>query len=80
MKVIWRWVYRTNNGQLQCLICSKVFSNSFMYPGKLCRHFEKVLPDHKGKPLDFFKQKRSELLAVKKKKIKTYIKSDKKTH
>lgn len=45
----------TNNGQSQCVICSKVFPNSSMYPEKLRRHYEKVHLDHEGKPLDFFK-------------------------
>ncbi|XP_008183250.1 protein FAM200B-like [Acyrthosiphon pisum] len=45
----------TNDGQPQCVICSEVFSNSSMYPGKLRRHYEKVHPDHDGKPLDFLK-------------------------
>jgi zinc finger BED domain-containing protein 5/7/8/9 len=65
----------TNDGQPQCVICSKVFPNSSMYPGKLRRHYEKVHPDHDGKPLDFFKRKRSELLAVKKK-IKKHVLTD----
>jgi len=57
----------TNDDQPQCVICSKVFPNSSMYPGKLRRRYEKFHPAHGGKPLDFFKRKRSELLAVKKK-------------
>ncbi|XP_050528042.1 zinc finger BED domain-containing protein 5-like [Daktulosphaira vitifoliae] len=65
----------TNDGQPQCVICLKVFPNSSMYPGKLRRHYEKVHTDHNGKPLDFFKRKRSELLSVKKK-IKKHVLTD----
>ncbi|VVC38894.1 Hypothetical protein CINCED_3A021494 [Cinara cedri] len=65
----------TNDGQPQCVICSKVFPKSSMYPGKLRRHYEKVHPDHEGKPIDFFKRKRSKLLAIKKK-IKTHVQTE----
>jgi len=59
----------------QCVICLKVLPNSSMYPGKLRRHFEKTHLDYEGKTTDYFKRKRTELLAVQNK-IKTHIQTD----
>jgi len=46
-----------------------------MYPGKLRCHFEKTHPDYEGKTTDYFKRKRTELLAVQNK-IKTHVQTD----
>jgi len=47
----------TNDGQPLYVIFSNIFLNSSMYPQKLHHCYDKVHPDHKENPLDFFKQK-----------------------
>jgi len=65
----------TNDCQPQCVICLKVFPNSSMYHGKLRRHFEMTYSDYEGKTTDYFKRKRTELLAIQNK-IKTHVQTD----
>lgn len=49
-----------------CVICLTTLSNECMKPSKLKRHLETKHPDHMTKSLDFFKNKKSELLSAKK--------------
>jgi len=47
--------------EMQCGPCNKILSNSCLALAKLKRHLATNHPDHKDKPLDFFKRKLVEL-------------------
>ncbi|GBM03733.1 Zinc finger BED domain-containing protein 5 [Araneus ventricosus] len=56
----------TTDNKPQCVICGKVLPNSSMFPAKMRRHFERVHPECKVKPTDFFRRKYIELRKVQK--------------
>ncbi|CAH1990482.1 unnamed protein product [Acanthoscelides obtectus] len=40
-----------------CVICTEVLANSSLKPSLLRRHLETRHPDHKDKPIEYFKRK-----------------------
>lgn len=64
----------SSDGRTQYVICTKVLSNSSMFPAKLRRHFE-THHDFTNKTADYFKRKSDELHATQ----KTFV-SHVKTH
>lgn len=53
-----------------CLSCRKSFCNDSMRPVKLEEHFKNAHPEHKSKPLDYFKAQRDKANASKSKEQK----------
>ena len=47
--------------ETQCVLCNTILSNYCLASAKLKRHLVTNHPDHKDKPLDFFKRKLVEL-------------------
>ena len=47
----------TSDNTPQCVICGKVLPNSSTFLAKMPHHFERVHPDCKDKPSDFFRKK-----------------------
>ncbi|XP_040896345.1 zinc finger BED domain-containing protein 5 [Toxotes jaculatrix] len=46
-----------NKERPQCVMCLKILASDSLKPNKLRRHLETKHPEHKDKPVDFFKKK-----------------------
>ena len=46
-----------NEERPQCVVCLKVLACDSLKPNKLRRHLETQHPEHKDKPVEFFRQK-----------------------
>lgn len=58
-----------------CLLCDRSFCNDSMRPVKLDEHITKVHPEHRDKPLDYFKRLRDKSLKSKEQKLELLFKS-----